>query len=506
MLNGLMRWLLAGLLLSGFLSTTHAAAADPDSQRWVPGQILVEPRTGIGENDFEAVLESHGAHDKGRIGPLDVHIVSVPAQAEAAVANALSRNPQIRFAELDLLLAPVTTTANDTYYGSAWHLATMEAPTAWDSSLGDGIVVAVLDTGVDASHPDLEGQLVPGWNLYDNNPDTADVHGHGTQVAGVIAARSNNGIGVTSIAWNARVMPVRISGLDGWASTSTIASGLIWAADHGARVANISYAISGSNVIKSAAHYMRGRGGVVCAAVGNSGNELSTAPAADIIIVSATNSSDTLASWSSYGSVVDVAAPGAGIWTTRNGGSYGAVSGTSFSSPATAATVALIMSRNPALAPEEVEDILMSSSVDLGAPGQDDFFGYGRVDAAAAVAAAGDAGGQPVPEPDVDTIAPTVEILSPGAGSTVTGKVTINIAAQDNVAIALVKCYIDDALKGTTTADTLSCSWNTRKAATGTHTLRADAEDTSGLTASTQIQVEVGTSSAGGGRKGRRKK
>jgi len=132
-------------------------------------------------------------------------------------------------------------------------------------------------------------------------------------------------------------------------------------------------------------------------------------------------------------------------------------------------------------------------------------FGYGRINAAAAVAVAGDVGGQRVPQPDVDTTAPTVSILSPSAGSIMSGKVTINIAAQDNVAIALVKCYIDDALKGTTSANTLSCSWNTRKATTGTHTLRADAEDTSGLTASTQIQVEVSTSSAGGGRKGRRK-
>ena len=353
-----------------------------------------------------------------------------------------------------------------------------------------------------------QGQLVPGWNMYDNNVDTADVYGHGTQVAGVIAALSNNGKGVTSIAWNAKVMPVRISGTDGWASTSTIASGLNWAADHGARVANISYAVSGSNTIKSAAALHAQQGGVVCSSAGNSGSELSTAPAANIITVSATNSSDAVTGWSSYGSVVDVAAPGAGIWTTKKGGGYGAVSGTSFSSPATAATVALIMARNTSLTPAQVEDILMSTSVDLGTPGEDDYFGHGRIDAAAAVAAADSGGGGPAPEPEPDptpepdTTAPTVSILSPSAGSTVSRTVTINIAAQDNVAIALVKCYVDGALKGTTTASTLSCSWNTRKASSGTHTLRADAEDTAGNTASTQIQVQVGGSSTGGGGSG----
>lgn len=251
---------------------------------------------------------------------------------------------------------------------------------------------------------------------------------------------------------------------------------------------------------------MRNRGGVVCSSAGNSGNELSDAPAANIITVSATTSGDALASWSSYGSVVDVAAPGAGIWTTTKGGGYGAVSGTSFSSPATAATVALIMARNTSLTPAQVEDILMSTSVDLGTPGEDAYFGHGRIDAAAAVAAAGSGGGGPTPDPGPapapDTTAPTVSISSPKAGSTVSGTVTINIVADDNVGIALVKCYVDGGLKGTTSASTLSCSWNTRKAASGTHTLRADAEDTSGLTASTQIQVQVGSSSTGGGGSG----
>jgi hypothetical protein len=522
--------------------------------------------------------------------------------AEAAVAAALARNPGIRFAELDLLVRPVITTADDEYYADAWHLATMNVPTAWDSSLGNGVIVAVLDTGVDATHPDLQGQLVPGWNMYDNNSNTADVYGHGTKVAGVVAARSNNTIGVTSIAWNAKVMPVRISGLDGWASYSTIASGLNWAADNGAKVANISYAVSGSGTVTSAAENLRSKGGVVCAAAGNDGNQLSTAPNPSIITVSATNSSDILAGWSNYGSLIDVAAPGAGIWSTKNGGGYASVSGTSFSSPATAAVVALIMARNPSLSPAQVENVLMSSAADLGTPGQDDFFGHGRIDAAAAVAAAGEGGsggdsdttapiiaitsptggtvsgsvsvtldasddsavtrvelfvdGTQVGSDSTapfsiswdtsghangaaellayaydaannrgtsqavsvtvdnqvveDTAPPEVFILSPAETTTVSGTVNIQISAHDNIAIALVNCYVDGVLKGTTTADSLSCSWNTRKAATGLHTIRAEAEDTAGLTAITETLVEVtatikGGGKGGGGGKGRKK-
>jgi thermitase len=592
MWNRLTRWLLAGILLSGAFALPHATAAAPGEPRQVPGRILVAPQAGVAPVEFDALLQRHGARSTGRIGPLDVHVVSVPEQAEAAVAAALANNPGVRFAEPDLLVQPVATTANDAHYADAWHLDTLNAPVAWDSSLGDGVTVAILDTGLDAAHPDLQGQLVPGWNMYDDNADTSDVHGHGTLVAGSVAAASNNSIGVTSIAWHAKIMPVRISGPDGWASFSTIASGLTWAANNGARVANISYAVSGSSSVTSAAEYMRSRGGVVCAAGGNDGSQLSTAPNPGIITVAATNSGDSLTSWSNYGSVIDVAAPGAGIWSTKRGGTYGAVSGTSVASPVTAAVAALVMARNPSLTPAQVENVLMSSAVDLGSPGQDEFFGHGRVDAAAAVAAAGDGGGGGETDsvaPDVsitsptggsvsgsvvvsvdasdnvavtrvdllvdgelvgsdttapfavawnteshpngaaelvaraydaannqgtsqgvgvtvdnplaeeDSIPPEVFILSPSATTTVSGTINIQISAQDNIAVALVKCYVDGVLKGTATADSLSCSWNTRKATAGLHTISAYAEDTAGLSASAEIQVEVGTTTKGGG-------
>ena len=133
---------------------------------------------------------------------------------------------------------------------------------------------------------------------------------------------------------------------------------------------------------------MKAHGGLVCASAGNYGDNMSTAPTDAIITVSATDSGDNLAGWSSYGDVVDVAAPGVGLWTTLNGGGFGKVSGTSFSSPATAAVVALVMARNPSLSPAQVEDVIESTAADLGAPGKDIYFGYGRVDAGAAVLAA----------------------------------------------------------------------------------------------------------------------
>src|SRR5439155_6843873 len=186
--------------------------------------------------------------------------------------------------------------------GSEWHLTTINAPTAWDTATGSGITIAILDTGVDGTHPDLAAHMVSGWNFYDNNSDTSDVYGHGTLVAGTAAAVVNNGVGVAGVAGNASIMPVRISDPTGYAYWSTVASGLTWAADHGARVANISYSVAGSSTVISAANYFRSKGGVVAVSAGNTGALDSTSPTSSMLVVSATDSSNGVASFSTYGS------------------------------------------------------------------------------------------------------------------------------------------------------------------------------------------------------------
>ncbi|MDB5756690.1 MAG: hypothetical protein JWR56_3118, partial [Massilia sp.] len=356
-----------------------SSAAPPE--QWASGRILVSPRPGLTAAAFDKIIKSHGANASRKLNGINVYVVEMPPGREQAMAQALARHPNMKFAEVDGAVS-MQMTPSDTYYPNAWHLPIIQAPAAWDMATGSGITIAILDGGVESTHPDLAAHIVPGWNFYDNNSNTSDVNGHGTKVAGVAAALGDNAMGVTGGAWNAKIMPMRISDTAGNLTYySIIANSLTWAADHGARVANISYIISQVATVQNAAQYMRNKGGVVVASAGNTGALDSTPNTSTILTVAATDSADQRASWSAYGPVVDVAAPGVGIWTTTAGGSYGAVSGTSFSSPLTAGVVALMLSANPALQPSQVDSILTSTADDLGTPGRDDYYGYGRINA-----------------------------------------------------------------------------------------------------------------------------
>ena len=465
---------LSTLLLPLFF-TQHALADPPLPKVWAKGQILVQPTSGLSEENFQKILKGHQASSKGKLKQLNTHIIKVPIQAEQAIVRALSNNPNIEFAELDFLVKPTAVTANDPYYANAWHLSNMQLPIAWDYAKGNGVVVAILDSGVNGYHNDLAANMVPGWNSVSQNNDTADVNGHGTKVAGVVAAISDNNTGVTSIAWHASIMPVRITNDSaGYAYWSDVANGLTWAADNGADIANISYQVSSSSTVTNAAQYMRNRGGLVVASAGNGGSNLNCSDNASIITVSATDSADNKASWSDYGNCVDVAAPGVGIWTTTKEGGYSAPSGTSFASPATAATLALIKSANPNLSNDELENILESSADKTKSGGGFSvFYGHGRVDAAAAVIMAQQA-------PSIDQQAPTVAITSPTENSTQEGIFNINVNAEDNIAVSSVSLYADGIYISSDNVAPFSISFDSHNVADGNVAFTARAEDAAG--------------------------
>lgn len=481
---------LAGLL--AVLSTIPAAPVIAAPPQYAEGRLLVQPRAGLSNDEFRKILRKSGASPRREIKPINLHVVNVPPQAEDAVAQALSRSPHVVFAEKDRAVELTAITPDDPRYPDAWHLPMMELPSAWETSTGNGTVVAVLDTGVDSSHPDLFANLITGTNAVDGYSDTSDIHGHGTRVSGVVAATSNNATGVASIAWDSVVMPIRVTNSsDGVAYFSDIANGLVWAADHGADVANISYDVTASSSVNSAAQYMMGKGGVVVVAAGNSGSNPGYSDSPYMISVSATDSSDTKTSWSSYGDYVDVAAPGAGIITTSKGGGYASVSGTSFASPATAAVAALIRSANPGLAPADIEAVLEQSAVDLGLEGRDTFYGYGRVDAAAALQLASDSTA-------TDTQAPFVQINSPGEGATVEGIVPVDVGASDDTGVVQVDLYANGVLVGSDVDAPYAFSWDSTPYAGSEIQLTAyafDAENNRGE--SVAITVYVPSAEAG---------
>jgi thermitase len=453
---------------------------------FVPGQILIKPRRGVPEPNVQAILSANAAHQVGEIRQIEVRVVSVPVEHWSRVLNALNHNPNIEFAEPNYLLSPETV-PNDPFYPYAWHLPKIGAPAAWDVTTGSSnIVIAILDSGVEATHPDLAPLLIPGWNFYDNNADTRDVTGHGTPVAGAAAAAGNNGQGVAGVAWGCRIMPVRICDTNGYASLSMIANGLTWAADHGARVANISFRASSGSTITSAAQYFQSKGGVVTVSAGNNGIFDSAADNLYVLTVSATDADDAVASFSNTGNNVDLAAPGVNLETTTTGGDYGSGTGTSFSAPVVAGVAALVLSANPTLSGSQVQQILKNSADDLGAAGWDTSYGWGRANASNAVRMA-------VSAVAADTIAPSATITSPGAGAAVSNIVSIQVNASDNVGVARVELVLNGAAMATNATVPAAFSWDTTKYTNGSYTLQAgacDAADNYGVSASVVVYVQ----------------
>ena len=442
------------------------------SSRWAKGRLLVIPRAGLTAMEFDKATKPYGVKSRRRLNGLNAHVYELPDGVdEVKVLDKLKKDRRFKAVELDRLVEPAQV-VTDPAFGNSWALPKIQAPAAWDIATGDGITIAILDTGVDGTHPDLAANMLPGWNAYDNNTDTSDVYGHGTKVAGTAAAVANNGAGSSGLAWNARILPVRISMPDGRAYLSDMAKGIRWAADNGARIANISYGGAESLTVQSAANYMRSKGGVVVMSAGNSGG-LNNFPASNAIIVaSATDSNDARASWSSYGPYVDVAAPGVSIYTTIRGGGYGYVSGTSFSSPIVAAAAALLFSINPDLAPTDIDQMLTATAQDIGNAGYDQYYGHGRINAANAVNAAH-------ARISVDRTAPLIGIASP-TGGTVSGSVPVDVNYSDNKGVVRVDLYVNGRKTIEDTQSPFAFAWDTTTLANGSYTLVAYAFDAAG--------------------------
>jgi len=337
-----------------------------------------------------------------RVGGLTAIAILVPIAAAGEDSNGVFPDDP---------LFPQQWTLHNTGQFGGTSGAAINAPQAWEITTGDpNIVIAVFDCGVDRTHPDLIDNLVPGYDFVDqdDNPDPAAGDAHGTACAGVAAAKGNNGIGLAGVAYDCKIMPVRTRNGTAIVSAAQDAAALRWAAAHGADVINYSWVRDDdSPLLRSALEDVtkiggigrNGRGCVVCFAAGNtSGRVVPSKGIPQAITVGATDNHDVRWSWSSYGPELDLVAPTGGTstltcWTTDLVGPagfssldyYQYMSGTSGSCPVVAGVAALILSVEPNLTSEEVRHYLCRSAHDLGEPGRDDYYGWGRVDARAAL-------------------------------------------------------------------------------------------------------------------------
>jgi len=260
---------------------------------------------------------------------------------------------------------------DDPLFGSQWGLdqsndCDIDAPEAWDIETGDSdIVVAVIDTGVDYNHEDLSGKCISGYDFVNNDNDPMDDHDHGTHCAGIIGANGNNGVGISGVCWNCKIMPVKVLSGQGSGSSSGVADGIIYAADNGADVISMSLGGSqDSQVIKNAVNHAYSKGVVLIAAAGNDDSSTKMYPAAydNVIAVAATNQNDDRAYFSQYGNWIDVAAPGKNINSCVINNGYDSLSGTSMACPHVAGLAGLLLSKKPSLSVDEIKSILRSTT------------------------------------------------------------------------------------------------------------------------------------------------
>ncbi|MGC8878487.1 MAG: S8 family peptidase [Anaerolineae bacterium] len=369
---------------------------------FIPGRVLVKFKPSIGAAAAHDRLAEQGLRASGVIPGLDVFKVEVPPGRELETIAQLRARADVLYAEPDYRVYALDTVPNDPDWGSQWGLSKIQAPKAWDilsTTGGANIIIAIIDSGIDLDHPDFvcSNKLLPGRDFVNNDNDPQDDYGHGTHVAGIAAACTNNEVGVAGVAWAARLLPVKVLDAVGSGSYSNLADGIGYAVDNGARIINLSLGgTTDSSIMRDAVSYAVSHGRVVVAAAGNcavggSGcnGQINPVmyPAAydEVIAVAATDSGDSHAYFSEYRPYVDVAAPGVGIYSTmystmRNN-SYDWLDGTSMATAFVSGLAALLWSADGGLSASQVRALIESNADDLGTPGKDDYFGYGRINA-----------------------------------------------------------------------------------------------------------------------------
>ena len=371
------------------------AAAPSASAEYVPGQVIVKFKEGTSSLEQASVLTRAGAVDTlYRVRGIGAKVVRVAGDAKQVAAR-LQESSAVDYAEVDKILR-ATSTPNDPLFGEQYALDLINAPEGWDlAGLGafpttGGAKVGIIDTGIDSSHPEFSGRVsncVQSTSFLTLSSGIRagcdDEAGHGTMVAGILGARANNGEGITGVAFNSPLAICRAleDGL-GRGSTSNIANCIGYVRSKGAKVISMSFGGGSSNTLYDAVKsaWNNGYGAVLLAAAGNDGSygEIYPAGYSQVVAVAATDASDGWGGSNHYANV-EVSAPGVGILTTARGGGYATGSGTSAATPYAAGVAAVMREMYPGATAAQIRNGLTWATDDLGEPGRDSYYGFGRV-------------------------------------------------------------------------------------------------------------------------------
>jgi thermitase len=352
--------------LAALAATAVLAALAAPAQA---AELSVSLAPGSTRADAERAAAALHGRVVGAIPQLFAYLIEVPSRANPRVASAvLARLPAVRSAQPNRA-DRIDRSVDDGFRSLQWYLTQLHADEAWDLSFGaEDVVIAIIDTGIDYHHVDLQGKVILGADVSDGDDDPVDENGHGTQVAGIAAALTDNGQGVAGVCPLCMLMAVKVvHGGGGEITKFDSAQGIVWAADHGADVINISSGSANSDPVqRDAVAYAIEKGVIVVAAAGNTSSDVIQYPASydGVVAVAGSTEKNRLWSGSAFGSWVDVAAPGEGLLTT-SGQAYSRVTGTSFAAPVVSGAAGLALSAAKGVTPADVVDALLTGTLPL---------------------------------------------------------------------------------------------------------------------------------------------
>lgn len=357
------------------------------NRAYVSDELIVRFKASTRETRIDECLHGIDAQIRAEIENLNTLVLKSSPGKIASIYKHVLGCAGVLYVEPNFLLQAADTIPNDPHWGLQYGLVNIRAPQGWDLTTGSAAVtVAIVDTGVDYGHPDLANKLVAGYDFVNSDADPQDDNGHGTHVAGIAAASSNNGTGIAGVSWEARIMPVKVLNSAASGTYANTAAGIVWAVDHGAQIINLSLgATNPSSVLEDAVSYAHSQGVVIIAAAGNGGDNFVSYPARypNVIAVARMNSTNN---WdgSNYGPEIDLAAPGALIYSTVVGG-YDYKSGSSMSTGFVSGLAAILMGIPGNASPDAIEFQMESTALDIGFAGWDEYTGAGLIQMDAAI-------------------------------------------------------------------------------------------------------------------------